>query len=124
MALPDPYAALLAASGFLSLTIGRRDRAEKIFNALAERWPERLAPLLGRCLGLILADEAEKAIVLMEKEGAAHRNEPAWGGFHALALAEAGRTGAAREELTGLLARDPDHPDKAMAKALLAHLEA
>jgi thioredoxin-like negative regulator of GroEL len=122
MALPDAYVALLAASGFLSLTLGRRDRAEKIFNALTARWPERLAPLLGRCLGLILADEPEKAILLLEKEGAGHRADPAWGGFHALALAEAGRTGAAREELTSLLAHDPDHPDKAMAKALLTHL--
>ena len=123
MALPDPYAALLAASGFLSLSLGRRDRAEKIFNALSARWPERLAPLLGRCLGFILANEAERAVFLLEKEGAAHRSDPTWGGFHALALAEAGRKGAAREELTSLLAHDPDHPDKAMAKALLAHLE-
>ena len=123
MALPDAYAALLAASGFLSLSFGRRDQAEKIFNALSARWPKRLAPLLGRCLGFILANEPERAIVIMEREGASHRSDPAWGGFYALALAEAGRTGAARDELTTILAQDPDHPDKVMAKALLAHLD-
>ena len=122
MLLDEKYAALLASAGFIALGRGRADKAGAIFDAMVAEWPHRLAPWLGKSLALILAGEPEKGAQLLEKEGASHRADPVWGAFHALALAEAGKTGDAREELTALLSSGPEHPEKAMARALFSQI--
>jgi predicted Zn-dependent protease len=122
MLLDEKYAALLAGAGFLALGRGRTDKAGAIFDAMSAEWPHRFAPLLGKSLVLILAGEPEKGAQLLEKEAASQQADPLWGAFHALALAEAGKTGDAREELSALLSSDPEHPDKAMARALFSQI--
>ena len=122
MLLDEKYAALLAGAGFIALGRGRADKAGAIFDAMAAEWPHRLAPLLGKSLVLMLAGEPEKSALLLEKEGASHQGDPVWSAFHALALAEAGRTGDARKELSALLASAPEHPDMTMVRALLSQI--
>ena len=122
MLLDEKYAALLATAGFIALGRGRMDKAGAVFDAMAAEWPHRLAPLLGKSLLLILAGEPEKGAQLLEKADASHRADPVRIAFHALALAEADKTAEAREALSGLLSSDPEHPDKAVARALFSQI--
>ncbi len=122
LALDEKYAPLLAGAGFVALEVGRREKAERIFDALAAQWPARLAPILGKSLTLVLAGKPEEAVRLLENDGLAHKKDPLWASFHALALAETGQAEAARAKLKALLAEAPGHQDTGMAKALLHHL--
>ena len=122
MLLDEKYAALLASAGFIALERGLAGKAGPMFDAMAAAWPHRLAPLLGKALVLILTGEPEKSAQLLEKEGASHRADPVWRAFHALALAEAGKTADALEELAPVLSFEPERPDKAMARALYSQI--